>query len=89
MDTGKNNEAFDVISAKPVEKQEILDYFSVEYGLKYEMNRNLSHVSGTGSKNIYCSNYNKAWGIGYKPEFSSMDAIEQESKHILGISVDV
>ncbi len=88
MDAGKINVAFDVTSAKPVEKREILDYFSLEYGLKYEISRSLSHVSATGSKNIYCSNYNNAACIGYKPAFSSMDAIEQESKYILNILTD-
>lgn len=83
MDAGKLNEAFDVTSSKPVKKREILDYFSSEYGLKYEMNQSLSHVSATGSKNIYYSNYNNAACIGYKPKFSSMDAIKQESKYIL------
>lgn len=83
MDAGKINEAFDVTSAKPVEKREILDYFSLEHGLKYKMSRSLGHVSATGSKNIYCSNYNNAASIGYKPAFSSMDTIKQESRYIL------
>ena len=83
IDAGKINEAFDVTSAKPVEKREILDYFSLEYGLKYEVNQSLSHVSATGSKNVYCSNYHNATSIGYEPAFSSMDAIRQESKYIL------
>lgn len=83
MDAGKINAAFDVVSEKPVEKREILDYFSFEYGLKYEMNQSLDHVSATGSKNIYCSKYNKALEIGYKPKFSSMYAIKDESKYII------
>lgn len=83
MDAGKINVAFDVTSAKPVEKSEILDYFSSVYGLRYEISRSLNHVSPTGLKNIYCSNYNNAACIGYKPTFSSMDAIKQESKYIL------
>lgn len=83
MDAGKINAAFDVTSAKPVEKREILDYFSVKYDLKYEINQSLSHVSATGSKNIYCSKYDNAASIGYKPSFSSMDVIKQESKYIL------
>lgn len=83
MNAGKINAAFDVISAKPVEKKEILDYFSSVYGLKYKTGRSLDHASATGSKNIYCSHYNKALRIGYKPKYSSMDAIEQESKYIL------
>lgn len=83
MNAGKINAAFDIISAKPVEKKEILDYFSMEYGLKYETTGYAGHASATGSKNIYCSRYNKASGIGYKPEFSSMDAIKEESKLLL------
>ena len=85
MDAGKINEAFDVVSSKPVEKREILDYFSLEYGLKYEIGRSLSHVSPTGSKNIYWSKYINTNSIGYKPVFSSMDTIKQESKYILNI----
>lgn len=83
MDADKINTAFDVNSTKPIKKKEILDYFSLEYGLKYEMSRHLSNVSATGSKNIYCSNYMNAAGIGYKPVFSSMDALKEESKYIL------
>ncbi|MDD5530432.1 MAG: NAD-dependent epimerase/dehydratase family protein [bacterium] len=79
----KINNAFDVRSAKPVEKKEILDYFSSEYGLKYEVSKSLKCVSPTGSKNIYCSNYNNMACIGYKPLFSSMDVIKEESKYII------
>ena len=35
---GKINQALDVNSRSPVSKQEILDYFSSEYGLQYERN---------------------------------------------------
>lgn len=59
------------------------DYFSKIYGLRYEINGFLRHVSATDSENIYCSTYNKALEIGYKPEFSSMDAIKEESKYII------
>jgi len=83
MGARKINAAFDVISTKPVEKKEILDYFSSEYGLKHKIARSLSHGSATGSKNIYCSKYKSAKSIGYKPSFSSMDAIKEESKYIL------
>jgi len=80
---GKINAAFDVASAKPVEKIEVLDYFSSAYGLKYEISQSFNPVSPTGLKNIYYSNYNNASGIGYRPEYSSMDTIEQESRYIL------
>lgn len=83
MNAGKINEAFDVSSSKPVEKKEILEYFSAKYGLKYIISRSLNHVSATGSKNIYYSAYNNASKIGYNPHFSSMDAILQESEYFL------
>ena len=84
MDAGKINEALDAISSKPTDKKEILDYFSSLYGLKYEISGSLKHASPTGLKNIYCSNYKNAACIGYKPTFSSIDTIRQESKYILG-----
>ncbi|MEK9154605.1 MAG: NAD-dependent epimerase/dehydratase family protein [Patescibacteria group bacterium] len=84
IEAKKINAAFDVISAKPVEKKEILDYFSREYGLKYKTISSLANTSATGSKNIYYSKYNNSSSIGYKPEFSSLDTIQQESKYILG-----
>ena len=83
MGAGKINKAFDAISSKPAEKREILDYFSLKYGLKYEISRFLGHASATGKKNIYCSDYNSASCIGYEPTYRSKDAIEQESKYIL------
>jgi len=83
MDAGKVNRAFDLASSRPVEKKEILDYFSSEYSLKYETVKSLDHASPTGSKNIYYSNYKNAASIGYKPAHSSMDTIKQESRYIL------
>ncbi|MDD2889304.1 MAG: NAD-dependent epimerase/dehydratase family protein [bacterium] len=80
---GKINAAFDVRSAKPAGKREILDYFSSEYGLKYRINKLLKYASPTGSKNIYCSNYNNMACISYKPIFGSMDTIREESKYII------
>ena len=79
----KVNSAFDAISAKPADKFAMLDFFSAKYDLKYEIRDNMSLYSPNGSKNVYCSKYNKAAEIGYRPVFSSMDAIEQESAHIL------
>lgn len=83
IDVARINAAFDVTSAKPVEKRDILDYFSCQYGLKYEMRESLNQASPTGPKNIYCSKYPNAANIGYRPNFSSMDAIRQESEYIL------
>lgn len=78
---GKINGVFDITSVKPVSKAEILEYFSREYGLKYKTGRPTG--STTGFKDIYYSKCSMAASIGYRPSFSSMDAIKQEAKYIL------
>lgn len=83
LNAGNINCAFDVSSSKPVEKREILEYFSTVYGLKYTIGEPLDTFSATGQKSCYCSTYNAAAGIGYIPVYSSMDTIKQESKAIL------
>lgn len=83
LGAGQINAAFDVTSAKPVEKKEILDYFSSEYGLKYKTDAALKYVSPTGPKKAYYSKYLNAASIGYKPKFNSLDTIKKESEYIL------
>jgi nucleoside-diphosphate-sugar epimerase len=83
------NAAFDVISTKPVEKIQILDFFSDSFGLKYNMVQSIIHNSSTGQKNIYCSNCNNALAIGYRPKYSSIETIKQEAQYILsGLNID-
>lgn len=81
--TDKVNAAFDVASAKPVEKREILDYFASEYGLKYKVGQPSGHANPTGVKNVYYSKYANATSIGYKPVFSSRDTIREEARYII------
>jgi len=83
LQAGSLNTAFDVVSTNPVEKKEILDYFSAAYGLKYETSPSLTKKTATGSKGVYCSTYHGASKIGYVPRFSSLETIMQEAKHIL------
>lgn len=80
----KLNRAFDVVSSKPVEKREILDYFASEYGLKYEIGI-CQGKSATGLKSIYCSASATISDIGYVPQFSSMHTIQSEAKYILPV----
>jgi nucleoside-diphosphate-sugar epimerase len=80
---GKINQAIDVNSSRPVAKQEILDYFSSEYGLKYEKRCFSENASATGAKSKYYSTCNRASQIGYIPQFSSMEALKHEAGHIL------
>jgi len=77
------NEAFDVMSAKPIDKYEILDFFSRKYDLKYEMNDEYEHVNSTGTKIVYYSRYNKASMIGFKPGYTSAEAIKSEAEIII------
>jgi len=77
------NNVFDVYSLKSVAKFEIIDYFISQYGLKCTVKDNIKISTVTGNKDNYCSNNRKAEGIGYNPEFTSMDSIIQESSVIL------
>jgi len=79
----KINAAFDAISAKPVDKMTIIEYFSSTYGLKYQFIHDLPDSSATGMKNIYCSSYNAASAIGYFPQYTSLEAIQLESKYLI------
>ena len=83
IDAGTINAAFDVSSSKSVEKKEILDYFSREYGLEYKISEFLGNTSATGAKDIYCSNYNWSSKVGYIAQFNSMDTLKYEAKHLL------
>lgn len=80
----KINGAFDITSKKPAEKKEILDFFSSKYNLECKIIPLLNFDSTTGNKNNYFSTYNNAVQIGYKPKFTSIETIKQESKIILG-----
>jgi nucleoside-diphosphate-sugar epimerase len=83
MHAGIINQAFDVNSMSPVSKQEILDFFTSEYGLKYESRYRAKNASATGAKNNYYSTCNRAALIGYIPRYSSMDSLKHEATHIL------
>lgn len=82
IDIAHVNAAFDAVSSAPVDKRTILEYFS-SCGLKYELVDSLGSVGATGHKNIYCSSYNSAELIGYIPEFSSMQALQEEADCIV------
>ncbi|MBW2970849.1 NAD(P)-dependent oxidoreductase, partial [Candidatus Woesearchaeota archaeon] len=80
----KLNNALDITSSAPVYKLQILEFFSKQYGLKYKISKSLKHRSATGAKDCYYSVNLNAKKISYKPTRSSMDAIREESKYILG-----
>lgn len=77
------NDVFDVYSLKPVKKNEILDYFTSRYGLKYRINNDIKISSVTGSKDNYYSNNRRAMKIGYIPAHAAMQTVVEESRYIL------
>lgn len=83
IQAGKINRAVDVNSSRPVSKKEILDYFTAEYGLKYEERVFTENASATGAKSNYYSTCNLASQMGYIPQFSSIDTLEREARFIL------
>ncbi len=83
MEAERINSAIDVRSARPVTKFEILEFFSSLYGLKYQVTASHRHISATGKKDVYYSQYDNASQVGYEPRFTSMDTIRTESAVIL------
>lgn len=78
------NAAYDAYSLQPVTKFDVLDYFSTEHNLKYSVSERLGGVTVTGSKENYYSVCRRAEGIGYTPQFTSLESIAGESQVILG-----
>jgi nucleoside-diphosphate-sugar epimerase len=83
MEAGRINAAFDVVSARPVEKKEIIDYFASNFSLKYEISDNTINTSATGHKSIYCSANYVAFKFGYLARYTSIDTIINESNYLL------
>lgn len=78
------NAAYDVCSLKPVTKNELLDYFSSTYNLKYRVSDAYVEVTVTGKKDNYYSISRAVEGIGFIPRVTSLDTIAEVSREILG-----
>jgi len=79
----KINDVFDVYSAEPVSKFDLLKYFKKRYDLKYKIKKDPKLDSPTGIKNAYYSKNKKANKLGYKPKFSSLMGIDYEINNLL------
>jgi nucleoside-diphosphate-sugar epimerase len=80
---GQINRAIDINSAEPIAKQEILNYFSSAYGLKYEKRSVAEKISATGAKRNYFSTATHAASIGFTPQRNSMESIRHEAAILL------
>lgn len=79
----KANAAYDVISSEPVDKRQILKYFSSRYGLAYVVKNLASDDSPTGTKQLYYSENHNAEAVGYRARFTSMESLADGARHIL------
>lgn len=75
MNNAIDNNGYDVYSLKPISKFEMLEYFSSEFGLRFEVTAETIFDSITGSKKNYYSNNNKAISIGYQPQYTAMSSV--------------
>lgn len=76
----KLNTALDVYSAAPVGKFELLAAFEKEFGLRWRLTGGTGNSGPNGEKNIYCSGMFRAETLGYRPRFSSLDSLLNETR---------
>ncbi len=77
------NEVYDVYSLKPVGKFEMLGRFKEEFGLKFKITDARKAPSATGIKSNYYSLNRRADALGYKPRYTSLDGLVEETRAIL------
>jgi nucleoside-diphosphate-sugar epimerase len=82
------NDAYDVYSLKPAAKFEILDHFRQHFGLQYRVEEDFHAATATGPKDRYYSLSRKAEGIGYRPRYSSLETLVEETRSILESNAD-
>lgn len=75
------NGAFDVTSAKPAGKFEILECFQEKFGLKWRFDR--VKDSPNGSKPVYFSESERLQKAGFRAEYTSLDGLIVEVERFL------
>ena len=78
------NDVFDVYSAKPAGKFEIIETFAASGVLKCRVAEQHAAVTATGTKSNYFSCNRRAERVGYHPRFTSIECIFQETEALLG-----
>ncbi|MDP2234586.1 MAG: hypothetical protein Q8K89_13190, partial [Actinomycetota bacterium] len=83
MGAPEHNTAYDVFSAKPASKFEILESFAKRYGLRFETT-DASNAAGTGGiKMNYYSTSRRARQLGYEPTWTSLASLHKETDALL------
>jgi len=72
------NTALDCYTKSPVSKFYLLDELKSEFGLRYEIDKDIDIINATGGKINYFSINRTAKNIGYKPRCTSLGGIFKE-----------
>lgn len=78
LDAEPCNDVFDLYSAAPVSKFEILSTFAARYGLTYDVLDSPVGDAATGSKPNYYSTSRRAARLGYRPMYTSIGSLERQ-----------
>ncbi|MBS3955555.1 MAG: NAD-dependent epimerase/dehydratase family protein [Methylomicrobium sp.] len=87
LDAPPINTAVDCYSRAPVDKPTLLAAMQEAFGLQYVADEENVSVNATGGKSHYYSLNTIAANYGYRPAFTSLDAVIGNSKIILGKSL--
>jgi len=79
LDSSPRNDVFDVYSAAPTSKSEVLEDFAERYGLAYDVGEGGQGISPTGAKPYYYSVSRRAAEIGYAPRRTSLETLRSET----------
>ena len=80
---GPHNDVYDLYSAAPVAKFDVLEGFSARYGLKYDVLDSPMAPTSTGMKPGYYSTNRRAATLGYEPARTSMQSLAREMDALL------
>ncbi|KAF0208852.1 MAG: NAD(P)-dependent oxidoreductase [Actinomycetota bacterium] len=83
IEADRRNDVFDVYSAAPTGKFEMLETFSDRYGLRFEVSPEVVIPGATGIKPNYYSVNHKAGLLGYEPRRTSLQALISEADALL------
>lgn len=76
------NDVFDVYSAAPASKFQIIEHFAASGCLNYRVEGGYSAFNVTGAKERYYSENRRAENIGYMPRYTTLQSIEREIEAI-------
>lgn len=79
LSSPRTNLAVDCYSQAPIDKPRLLLAMQEEFGLQYEITREVTSTNATGSKSHYYSQNMCASDFGYRPALTSLQGVLQES----------